>query len=413
MKATYRILLRLRAFGLLASALLLSSCATTSRPSAVGSGVPLPSAVAMNENAGLGEHLTIPIRLGTGEEVLFLVDTGSSMTILAEPLASGLGESLGTETLLNFGKSYGANCHRAPALYLGRTRLTTDPNVLVSGFVDGKASSDTGRPVMGILGMDCLQHYCIQLDFKTRKMRFIDPNHIEPAKLGTGFPLTFSTAGQDYANWIRPYIHCPGLAGGEPIDVLIDTGYNGDGGLEPETFRQAIREQRLRTKPDANDPQEPNGAEVTKCVWNDKTYTSVYLGKGENALGLRFLARHLVTFDFPHRAMYLKRMSSGPLASKATMAATKAAGRSTFSLARKLWKRERLPGWPKQDAKPSSATCRLGRDSDTVILDAHKKDDPSTYHYQFTRPSKRDPWKLQRAWRTNEDGQTTEEYPVP
>ena len=33
-----------------------------------------------------------------------------------------------------------------------------------------------------------------------------------------------------------------------------------------------------------------------------------------NLIGLQFLARHLVTFNFPKRIMYLKRTSVGPLA---------------------------------------------------------------------------------------------------
>jgi hypothetical protein len=45
------------------------------------------------------------------------------------------------------------------------------------------------------------------------------------------------------------------------------------------------------------------------------TYPDIYLnGDGKyNGIGLRFLARHLVTFDFPKRTMYLKRTSIGPL----------------------------------------------------------------------------------------------------
>ena len=29
-------------------------------------------------------------------------------------------------------------------------------------------SSHTGHVIMGILGMDCLRHYCLQLDFSSR-----------------------------------------------------------------------------------------------------------------------------------------------------------------------------------------------------------------------------------------------------
>jgi hypothetical protein len=41
---------------------------------------------------------------------------------------------------------------------------------------------------------------------------------------------------------------------------------------------------------------------------------------GENFIGLRFLARHLVTFNFPKRMLYLKRVSIDPLAEQARKA---------------------------------------------------------------------------------------------
>jgi len=408
----HRVILRSCTFGLFVGVFLSSSCATTARPSAVGLGLRLPATVAMNKDAGRGGHLYVTLRLETGEKLLFMVDTGSAMMVLDRSLEPRLGECLGTETLLNFGKSYDASCYPAPKVCLGSAPLVTDSNALTSDILH-KMSSGTGRPVMGVLGMDTLRHYCIQLDFKAGKMRFLHPNRVEPAKLGTAFPLTFSTEGQSYARWIRPYIRHADLAGGEPVEVLIDTGYNGDGGLEPERFRRAISEQRLRAQAEAEDAREPNNAEVAKCVWNGATYTGVHLGKGENSLGLRFLARHLVTFDFPRRTMYLKRTSSGPLAGRGLTAATKTAGRSTFALARKLWKNGQLPGWPKQDGGLSSAMCHLRRNPDTVTLDTQKKGDSSIYHYEFTRASKDDPWKLQKAWRTDQDGRMMEEYPVP
>jgi hypothetical protein len=42
-----------------------------------------------------------------------------------------------------------------------------------------------------------------------------------------------------------------------------------------------------------------------------------------------------------------------------------------------------------------------------------KKGDSSIYHYEFTRASKTSPWKLQKAWRADQNDQTVEEYPVP
>jgi hypothetical protein len=42
-----------------------------------------------------------------------------------------------------------------------------------------------------------------------------------------------------------------------------------------------------------------------------------------------------------------------------------------------------------------------------------KNDDSSIYNNTVSRASENSPWKLQKAWRTDQDGHTIEEYPVP
>ena len=58
----------------------------------------------MNKDAGRGGHLVVTLRLQSGEELPFLVDTGSPMTVLDKSLEPQLGKCLGTETLWNFGE---------------------------------------------------------------------------------------------------------------------------------------------------------------------------------------------------------------------------------------------------------------------------------------------------------------------
>jgi hypothetical protein len=66
-----------------------------------------------------------------------------------------------------------------------------------------------------------------------------------------------------------------------------------------------------------------------------------------NGIGLRFLARHLVTFDFPNQTMYLKRPSVGPLS--LTSNYWKPAGKSALGFLDALKKRGQLPGWSQSD----------------------------------------------------------------
>ena len=315
----------------------------------------------------------------------------------------------------------GKPLRRALKLYFGNTPLRTDSNAFTSDFVK-KMSSGEGRPILGILGMDCLRHYCIQLDFQAGKMRFLDPNHLKPARLGPALPVTFAHAEGEPPEWIHPCVSRCSLAGGETRHLLIDTGANCDGLLEPQLFRQASEEQRRRVPPDATRDQDANSVELPQCVWNGIAYTSLWLrngksatdaDRGENALGLRFLARHLVTFDFPHRTMYLKQTRRGPLVDAEVRAAANAAGNSAYPLARKLLKKGQLPGWAKGQRGTIKGVFHFRQEPDTITFDAVKKGDSSTYHYQFTRSSQDRPWQLRKAWRTDQNDHTVQEYPVP
>jgi hypothetical protein len=406
---------------LLAGVLLWCSCATTPQPSAVTGLPPLPADVAMNKDAGRGGLLVITLRRESGAELPVIVDTGAPLTLLDKSLEPQLGNCRGTTTLWNFGTEYEARIYAAPPLYVGKTRLITDSNALTSDLI-AKMSSRMDRPVLGILGMDCLRHYCIQLDFQAGKMRFLDPNHLKTTRLGPALPLTFSSVGQDYPQGFRLFIHHASLVGGQDTDLLIDTGSDCDAHLKPELFRQEIREQRLRVPADTTQDQEPNDVELPRCVWHGATYTDLWVrsgkdaardGGGENALGLRFLARHLVTFDFPHRTLYLKQTSRGPLITRAMAAAAQAAGDSAFRQARKLMRNGQLPGWSKKDRVPRTALFHFHPNPDTATLDIPKKGDSSTYHCEFTRASPGSPWQLQKAWRTDQSGHVVEEYPVP
>ena len=51
---------------------------------------------------------------------------------------------------------------------------------------------------------------------------------------------------------------------------------------------------------------------ITNGIFGGYNYTNLCLGNGQaNELGLGFLSRNLVTFDFPKRWMYLKPERTG------------------------------------------------------------------------------------------------------
>jgi hypothetical protein len=203
--SSMRTILTLRTLGTLLCLLFFCSCASLDYSIEDSLHPQLPADVTMNTDTGCGHDLYVPLRLESGEELLFVVDTGCPVTILDKSLEPKLGERHTTGDFSCWGEKQKASAYAAPKLYLGCTPLATANYVFTVDFKDFQSHS--GWPVMGILGMDCLRHYCIQLDFEARKMRFLDDDHLDVSTLGKAFPLTFSGAGQGIRNCVLPFIH--------------------------------------------------------------------------------------------------------------------------------------------------------------------------------------------------------------
>ncbi len=296
--------------GILLSQLLYSRATADSIPSQ------LPGHVTMNKGAGRGSWLIVALRLESGEDLPFLLDTGAPITLLDESLEPKLGERLET---MSFSSPAGGNqesgVYLAPKLYLGTALLTTDR--YIATYPCTRLSARSHQRIMGILGMDCLRHYCVQIDFHAGEIRFLAPDHLNTAELGKAFPLTFSNKRQNFPpvlsssgqNDSTHFIQHVGLVGGTTTNSLIDTGDNVDGAVENGAIRGHYLTRFVHSL------IKFRAVRLQKCLWDGQMYTNlkVQTGPDANRLGLRFLARHLVTFDFPNQTMYLKQTSVGPL----------------------------------------------------------------------------------------------------
>ncbi len=360
----------------------------------------------MNKKAGRGGLLIATLRLEGGEKIPFVVDTGSPWTLFEKCHESKLGKRLDTATGWNFGATQELGVYAAPKLYLGRTRLRiSGTNVFT---FDCKQMSFHGDPpIMGILGMDVLEHYCIQLDFAAGKMRFLNGERAHKKNWGKPFPLTDLGNGCPCVN--------ENLAGAKGSGSEIDTGCDYDGWLTPELFQQWTNQAQLRADGEARSPKGVLGretyAELDLHGTDEKSVLRNDAHAEFNGIGLHFLSRHLVTFDFPKRTMYLKRTRTWPLYDKDEEARLNSMARSVAKFLVSLKKKGRLPGWSKNEKGASTAFHFHYPDSETI--DAEKEGDPAIYHYQLTRASKDSPWKLQKAWRTDQNDHIIEEYPVP
>ncbi|TAK95346.1 MAG: hypothetical protein EPO07_15580 [Verrucomicrobia bacterium] len=338
----------------------------------------LPADVIINHDAGRGNELFVTLRSEDGVDLLFNIDTGFPLTLIDKSLEPKLGKRLGTRTVATLQEKQKSGVYAEPKLYIGNTPLITGSNIFTFDF--GQLSFRCGRPVMGILGMDCLKHHCIQLDFEAGKMRFLNPELTNTNELGKSYPIKLTEHG--------PVMQHAGLGVGKDTSLQIDTGFFADG----------------RIKKGAVKGLDSGLQQLTECVWDGKSYTNLNVLAGENvdALGLKFLARHLVTLNFPKGVMYLKQTSVGPLVDEVFETGT--------AYLSKIKKAGRLPGW----ANGQKGWCGFpGVSSNSATFNFRKDGDSSAYHYLLCRATKDDSWKLQRAWRTDQNDKLMEEYSVP
>jgi hypothetical protein len=291
--------------------LLLCSCATRNSNRTV-----LAAEVQLNKGAGSRDWLYLTLHLENGESLLCNVDTGAPVTVLDRSLEPRLGKRLGTTTSRYAWRDMTGGIYKSPALYLGTTRLLTGDTIRTA---DLEFTNAAGQQVMGVLGMDCLRHYLIQLDFVAARMRFLASGKDETEGFGRAFPLTVYPPGP--SGYVAVHARFTGTKGVRPI---LDTGCLLDGVLEPREFELQLQKQKAAW---TNEFKDSTGfqrctAFFPKAVFAGETYANLYFDRAPgikykrrtyfiNAIGLPFLARHLVTLDFPNKTMYLKRTDVG------------------------------------------------------------------------------------------------------
>jgi hypothetical protein len=352
---------------------------------------PLPADVSMNKDAGRGGAIIITVRLKNGEALPMLLDTGSPVTILDKSLEPQLGKCLGSATLWNFGDEAVAKIYKAPALYLANTPLAQARHVVA---LDCSALSYiSSEPIKGVLGTDILRFYCIQLDFATNKIRFLD---YDSDKTGWGKPFRLYNTRE-----LGGFMIKANLAGFKHTGSFIDTGCNYDGWLMPKMFQQWTNQSSRSANGEIHSPNAILGGDIYNDVGLSGLSASALSGSPHlSGIGLRFLSRHLVTLDFPQKTLYLSRRSENPLPFDND-------ADTPLIFLRRLKEKGQLPGWSKDEHGVVLQGFVLGS------LGFKKSGDSSIYHYTVSRTSENGPWKLVKAWRTDQNGRITVNYSVP
>jgi hypothetical protein len=216
-----------------------------------------------------------------------------------------LGEPKGTIKMSAHGKPVAVQVFAAPRAFIGPFDLADCNEVICVNLKD--LAPDLEREVHGVLGMDVLRKHVVQIDFDEGRIAFLNNEQENRQDWGQEFPITY--------NRMRlPQIKL--AVGDQPEQgFFLDTGCDASGAMAKDSFRLAVAQGKL--KPVDTSMSTFGGVVKLRQVRTSRVTAGpfeyhglIFMEAGANFLGLGFLSRHAVTFDFPHDRLYLKKGKS-------------------------------------------------------------------------------------------------------
>jgi hypothetical protein len=246
-----------------------------------------------------GDFLLVPVTID-GRKYEFLVDTASTWSVVDTTLESHL-EPTGKTTRVN--GSPGVPIYQLPPTHVGTSRLPVTGRAVCFDLEPFRKYS--GHNIRGLLGMTFLKDKILRIDFDRGKLAVL---RSPPAHQKNSFALS-------YSGWRLPLVTLE-LAPDRPVSFELDTGMHGDncGVIGTALFATLVRTGDVTL----------TGREVGALTIDGEDYhrlatlKELRLGafrharlrfrEGErNILGLGYLARFQVTFDFRNDRIYLQK----------------------------------------------------------------------------------------------------------
>lgn len=298
-KVKYYMLLKV-VLGLFLSVMLLTAgCAD--EPKSTSEKPAEQNILAEFEIAKGGGPILIPVTF-KGKEYVFLVDTGCSHMVFDTSFKHELGDVQKVERVLTHGSPIISEVFEAPEAFLGPLN-TQDCGEVICIDLE-MASSVLGRRISGLIGMNFLKKYIVQIDFDKGSLSFLQPLQKRHPRWGNKLSIGYNPFG------------IPKIAGnilnGIKVDFMIDTGANSTGGLGSDIFEKFLSEKELKTSEilfaTASGVIQKKEIRIDSLSVGSFEYQDLIFSEANwSYLGLSFLSRHRVTFDFPNSRMYLEK----------------------------------------------------------------------------------------------------------
>ena len=251
-----------------------------------------------------GQPILLPVIL-KGKTYSFLLDTGASHTTFDLPMQSLLGEPKDTILVETPDKkTHEMRVYYAPDASVGNLNLQLGGVVYCVDLSELKEA--TGLDIKGVVGMGLLRKYAMQIDFDQGILSFFESDEKEHPDWGQEIPMDSLPNGIPFVlGTLFEEIRVP---------FLVDTGYGDTGTLSENVFNHLLEQKKLKMV-ETTLVGKANGSfnslitRIDGLALGDRTFKGLVFDKGQKAsiLGLGFLSRHKVTFDFPNSKLYLKK----------------------------------------------------------------------------------------------------------
>lgn len=250
-----------------------------------------------------GDFILLPVDF-KGKEYSFVLDTGCSHTVFDSSLKHELGDVKRIERGLTAGGLMAYEMHDAPAAFLGPFNMQDCGEIFCEDF--RMLSYIQGKRISGVIGMNFLRKYVVQIDFDKGVLSFLELVEKPNAHWGKEMVINYYRLG-------IPQI-TGNIGGSIKVDFIVDTGDNTTGALERRVFERVLAEKNTKTFEalfaTAFGIVRNKEARIDRFSIGSFEYQDLIFGEGIfSRLGLSFLSRHLVTLDFQNNRIYLKKGS--------------------------------------------------------------------------------------------------------
>lgn len=282
--------------------ILLLACKCAAKPQKSSEGFTKQKILAEFTIARGGDPILLPVKF-QGKEHLFVLDTGCSYTVFDTSLRPELGNPIRTGgTILTLGATIPGQLFDAPKASLGHLNLQDCGQVTCADLK--MLSAVEGQRISGLIGMNFLKKYVVQIDSDKGKLLFLKPRAGKNPQWGQTLEIEYHPVGLPFISGI--------ILNDIKVDFVIDTGANVTAALHYLIFKKIISEKKIRTSETlfatAGGTIRMREARIGSFSIGSFRYKDLIFGDGNSSyLGLAFFSRHLVTFDFPNNKLYLKK----------------------------------------------------------------------------------------------------------